>query len=72
MPTLYEALVAAGAKIENHASDLYTPVCEATRELLNQYPEHRASVFTSQIDGQLWYDVPFAFLPYWEAKQVNR
>lgn len=67
MSNLYEDLVALGATIENRYSDLYTP---STPEALALCKKHDAcfSTFTSQIDGKLWIDAAFAYLPYWESK----
>lgn len=68
--TLIETCKALNIPIDNHESDLYIPVTETTQALVEQY-EFRSNVktFKSQIDGQLWYDIPFAYLPFWEARQ---
>ena len=68
--SLYEKVVAAGIKHSNHASDLYIPVNEDTTKLIAEY-EYKCNVtkFVSQIDGKVWFDVPFAFIPWWEARQ---
>lgn len=70
--TLYEELKAAGVEIGNHESDLYFPVTEATTAILHK-PEHRANyeittTFLNNITHTLWYDVPFAFAPWWERR----
>lgn len=43
-----------------HYSDVYIPLNDSTRQLINQY-EFKGSVimFRSQIDGKIWYDIPF-------------
>lgn len=71
MLSLYESLKAAGIQTDNHESDLYFPENEVTREILARYPAEQgiATRFVSQIDKQAWFDVPFAFTPYWERKQ---
>lgn len=68
--SLYTDLLAAGVPLENHRSDLYAKVIPASRALIQAY-EHRQNVrmFTSQIDGEPWYDIPFAFDPFWERKE---
>jgi hypothetical protein len=45
-------------------------VTPATEALVKDY-EFASNVtrFTSNIDGEQWFDIPFAFDPYWEAKQ---
>ena len=69
--TFYQKAVAMLDKndIGNHESDLYLKCSNLSETLVNQY-EFKSSVtrFTSQIDGCLWFDVPFAFDPFWEKK----
>lgn len=69
---LYEQAKAAGIPTDHHESDLYLPATDRVRDLLAGY-EWRASVktFRSRIDGQLWYDVPFAYAPFWDAKRAS-
>jgi len=66
--SLYTDLIEAGQPVSNWQSDLYTPVNEVTRALVKKHG-HKAEVFTSQIDGKPWFDVPFQFDPYWEKRQ---
>lgn len=68
--TLYQELTAAGIETDNHASDLYCPATPEAYAILKRHPQQygSASVFTSQTDGRQWYDVPFAFDPYWQQK----
>lgn len=67
---IFNQVKRAGIPYANHASDLYIPVNSYTSKLVDQY-EYRSNIttFKSQIDGLLWYDIPFAYLPYWSAKQ---
>ena len=73
--SLYSALASAGVPMENHASDLYTKVTPESRQLVRAAVERGevsgVTTFTSQIDGEQWYDVPFAYVPWWEAKQAT-
>lgn len=64
---LYADCVAAGIPVRNHESDLYIPVNETTRELLQKH-DKKAGTYTNQVEGDQWFDVPFAFTPYWDAK----
>ena len=70
-PTLYEAIKKSGVEIDNHESDLYFKSTPSARAILEQYPmQHRNSEqFRNNIDGTQWTDVPFAYQPYWEARQ---
>lgn len=70
--TLYAALVAAGIEISNHESDLYFPVTPESKAILARFPlqKSNAKAFRNEAPpnvGQLWYDVPFAYEPFWEA-----
>jgi len=70
---LYDAAKAAGVPIGNHYSDLYLKATPTALALVKQY-DHKQSVasFTSQIDGARWLDVPFAFMPYWDARGASK
>ena len=67
MQTLYDDLKAAELPLDSHESDLYVLASDQAREII-EYHGWSFSAFQSQIDGRTWYDCPFAFLPFWEAK----
>ena len=74
MSELYNELKEAGIiLLGNHESDLYIPVNDKTRAILAKYPLEKgnAKTFVSQIDGKLWFDVPFAYLPFWESRATQ-
>lgn len=52
--------------IDHHASDLYLLVTSASSLIVGAL-DNRAllSVFRSQIDGKLWYELPFCYIPGW-------
>lgn len=56
-----------GMEHSNHYSDLYIPINAETIPLIREY-EFRCNVtrFTNNIDRKPWYDIPFAYMPYWE------
>lgn len=56
--------------IGSHESDLYLKVTPEATALVEHY-QFRSNVekFRSNIDGTFWYDIPFAFTPYWNAKE---
>lgn len=68
--TLYETLQSAGCEMDSHESDLYVRATAEATTILKRFPTQweNARAFTSQIDGKLWYDVPFAFQPWWERR----
>lgn len=67
--SLYEDLKDAKCEIDNHESDLYVKANRVSREIIKKHGReiggHNVSIFNSQIDGVAWYDIPFAFMPYW-------
>lgn len=72
--TLYQDLVENGIEIGHRESDLYFPLSEQTIEILKRHPlQNRiAERFINQIDGTLWFDIPFAYIPFWERRFENR
>jgi hypothetical protein len=69
--TLYGDLLAAGVPMDNHESDLYFQDTPASRAILARFPDKAklARPFWSALDSdQKWWDVPFAFLPWWERR----
>ncbi len=72
MTTLYEALKAANIDTEHHESDLYVPSTPKTRELLAKFDKTHATTFHPQLKRMqmvagTWFDVPFAYDPFWAA-----
>jgi hypothetical protein len=67
---IYHELQAAGVPLDSHESDLYAKVTPASRAIVNRWRHARTvTIFTSQIDGARWFDIPFAYLPFWERVQ---
>ena len=69
LSNIYDELKAKGIPLDNHESDLYalkTPESEAIIKAWD-FP-HNVTTFKSQIDGNIWYDIPFAFKPWWDAR----
>lgn len=65
--SIYDQLKAANVELDHHESDLYAPVNDTTRAIVKEYKfRSNVTTFTSQIDHTLWYDIPFAYLPFWE------
>ena len=69
--TLYEELTAAGCLIDHHESDLYVRCSEKAKTIILYHVLLPGSVlqmpsqFRSDIDKKLWYDIPFAYDPFW-------
>jgi hypothetical protein len=68
--TLFDRILMDKIPYDNHCSDLYIPVNEKTKKLMENYEfKENVHTFTSNIDGGSWYDIPFAYAPYWEKKR---
>ncbi len=57
--SLYEELRDSGAKLDNHESDLYVKDSPEVRAIIVQH-NFGYTAFRSQIDGNMWLDIPFA------------
>ncbi|MBC7818413.1 MAG: hypothetical protein IAG10_16120 [Planctomycetaceae bacterium] len=71
-PRVYDECLAAGIPMANHYSDLYIPATDETRAILKKCDCITYRPFRNQVEGGTWYDVPFAYLPYWEAAQTRK
>ena len=67
-PSLYDEMVKAGVEMDHHESDLYVPVNDVTRAILARYPKQARKTFASNPDGKPWYDIHFAYEPFWADK----
>lgn len=69
-PSLFRAVLDAGIPFASHATDLYIPDTCAARALLARFPLENsiATRFRNAVEGGIWIDVPFAYIPAWEAK----
>jgi hypothetical protein len=67
-PGLYARAKAEGLEMDSHESDLYL---RATPRALALVSAEKRSFerFTDQRSGQPRIDVPFAYLPFWEARR---
>lgn len=69
--SLYDAIKDAGIPFSNHESDLYFKKTDKSTAILRTYALARAvaTTFVNQAPpnvGEIWYDVPFAYMPFWE------
>lgn len=65
---IYKEAKALNLEIDNHNSDLYIKQSAESKKLVDSY-EHKNSVktFRSETDKGLWYEVPFAFDPFYKG-----
>jgi hypothetical protein len=67
--SIYSDMVAAGVPIDSHESDLYVPVNETTRAIVDGYQFHASvQTFRHATTGAMWFDIPFAYTPFWEKR----
>lgn len=67
--SLFEECVRREIPIGSHCSDLYIKRTMESIELLKHYEleKKNSTLFLSQIKGEgLWFDVAFAYQPYWD------
>lgn len=65
--SLYDDLLAAGAEMDNHESDLYVLVTPETDEIVRRHGRlHESHTFISE--GRIWRDLPFAYAPWWRKR----
>lgn len=70
--SLYEELVEAGIETDNYCSDLYFPVSNKSKKILEKHitmPSTIVSFFTHNVFGGIWYSVFAAYTPYWDKRK---
>jgi len=67
--SLHQQLLAAGVELDSHESDLYAKVTPESTAILERAGQ-RPSTFRNP-EGDLWYDIPFAYEPFWKRKEQH-
>jgi hypothetical protein len=67
--SLYTDLIEAGVEVGHWQSDLYAPVNETVKAILAKYPSQPRALFQSRVDKKIWYDLAFAYDPFWEGRK---
>jgi len=75
--TIYQQMKAAGVPMDNHESDLYVPKNEVTSEIIHKAMREGelksfVDIFMSERDNEWWYDIPFAYQPFWNEKSKGK
>jgi len=68
--SIYEQLKAANIPIDHHESDLYAKVTPESQKIIDAY-EFKDNVkrfVCDDIKREIWFDIPFAFDPFWQSK----
>jgi len=63
---LYYLLLEAGCELDNHESDLYIKVSPESTRIIDQSNLKFTTFFSKR---EKWYEIPFMYEPYWEAKR---
>jgi hypothetical protein len=73
--SIYQELIAAGCKIDSRESDLYVKVTSVSRPIVERHcwieKTHKCNLFRSQTDNALWWEIPFAYEPFWEQASAE-
>ena len=68
--TIYQDMKNAKIKYRSHESDLYVLKTPRSTEIVDSYYfKQNVRTFTNSNDGQIWYNIPFAFDPFWDRKK---
>lgn len=70
-PNLFDLVLSTHTPFSNHESDLYIPANDKTRAMLKEFPHLTKTTFQNQVEGGTWFDIPFAFIPWWEKRQKS-
>ena len=53
-------------EIDHHQSDLYLKVTPISEELVKNFEfKNNVKRFYSRVDNSSWFDIPFAYTPFW-------
>ena len=70
--SIYEQIQKLNIPFSNHESDLQCIVTKETTNIINNYRfKCNVTKFICESDdykGTLWYDIPFAYDPFWNNK----
>lgn len=64
---VYQLVTDAGIPTASHESDLYVKATPGARKILTDAGAN-FTTFVNQLDKSLWFDVPFAYTPWWDKR----
>lgn len=70
--SLYGELVLSGCTMDSHESDLYVERTPVSELIVERYLGKGVKTFRNQNDGEVWFDIPFGYIPFWEARTEAR
>lgn len=75
MTTIKDHLLSLGMQeneFDNHESDLYVLKNDISSKWLETYEfKQNVTTFRSEIDNELWYEVPFGYMKEYHANKFN-
>lgn len=71
MKSLYHRFKDAGCRLDNWQSDLYVQDSPEARKIIVEASEDEKANMNRFYSGDLWYEFPFAFEPFWEARRTT-
>lgn len=72
MKSIYQKAVETlpAQDIDHHESDLYLRKTSESEQLIAEYKfRSNVTVFRDAIGNALWYEVPFAYDPFWKSRR---
>ena len=68
--SVYDEMMAAGLVTGTHESDLYVKHCPEAKAIATRHGKTGAllTTFKNQVTGELNYELPFCFDPFWNNK----
>jgi hypothetical protein len=68
--TTYQRALELGLTLDHYSSDLYVKDCKEAAQLVlsHEFPQN-CTKFRSRIDGEIWWEIPFAYDPWWDARK---
>lgn len=70
--SIYEQAVATlpATDIDHHESDLYLRKTSLSTKLVDEYRfKQNVSTFRDGIENDIWYEIPFAYDPFWAKRR---
>jgi len=69
--SIYSEAIAQGIEVAHHESDLYLPMTNEAADILSANPKWPHTLFRSAVDDKMWYDIPFAYDPWWQKRGMS-
>jgi hypothetical protein len=65
--SIFDLVREAGIDFDSRESSLHIPVNDKSRAIMEAYQfKDNVTTFMNSIDGKQWYDIRFAYEPWWE------